>query len=379
MSHGRSWLFVVLAVLILAAMASAPATAQTRFVFANESPYDTMDPHAAFDVGRVAVRLNLYDGLYRWLDNPPKLEPWLAESHTVSPDGLTYTFKIRSGVKFHDGSALTSADVKASYERIANPPPGVLSIRKAAYSDISAIETPDPQTVVFKLKAPNASMLINFASPWDCIYSAAKLKQDPKFPERNILGTGPFKFVEHAAGSHWVGERFADYFEKDRPYLDGIELFIVPEEVTRLASFRSGELDIFRPGVAQVSDIEAMGAQLLIAPAFSYYTYSIATWKEPWTDQRIWEAVSLASDRDSSNQAMLDGRGFKGGPMPPGSRWGLPEAEMAQFPGYTGDIEERASRPNRSSSTIPTATSSTSWWGCPFCSTTSATSASSSP
>jgi len=113
MTHGRSRLTLVLLaaglVLGLAALLSAPAAAQTRFVFANESPYDTLDPHAAFDVGRVAVRLNLYDGLYRWLDNPPKLEPWLAESHTVSPDGLTYTFKLRKGAKFHDGAEITSS------------------------------------------------------------------------------------------------------------------------------------------------------------------------------------------------------------------------------------------------------------------------------
>ena len=90
-------------------------------MFANESPYDTMDPHAAFDVGRVAVRLNLYDGLYRWLDNPPKLEPWLAESHTISPDGLTYTFKLRRGAKFHDGTEITAEDVR--YCRRAHPRP----------------------------------------------------------------------------------------------------------------------------------------------------------------------------------------------------------------------------------------------------------------
>ena len=83
MTDRRAWLLLIIALVLLAAIPSA-AVAQTRFVFANESPYDTMDPHAAFDVGRVAVRLNLYDGLYRWLDNPPKLEPWLAESHTVS-------------------------------------------------------------------------------------------------------------------------------------------------------------------------------------------------------------------------------------------------------------------------------------------------------
>src|SRR5262249_46083427 len=71
------------------------AAGKTRFVFANESDYDTVDPHAAFDVGRVAVRLNVYDGLMRWEDNPAKLEPWVAESHAISPDGLTYTFKLR--------------------------------------------------------------------------------------------------------------------------------------------------------------------------------------------------------------------------------------------------------------------------------------------
>src|SRR5438046_6888710 len=104
--------------MVAVSMLSAPAGAQTRFVFANESPYDTMDPHAAFDVGRVAVRLNLYDGLYRWLDNPPKLEPWLAESHTVSPDGLAYTFKLRRGARFHDGAEITAEDVRYSIERI---------------------------------------------------------------------------------------------------------------------------------------------------------------------------------------------------------------------------------------------------------------------
>jgi peptide/nickel transport system substrate-binding protein len=109
----------------------------------------------------------------------------------VSKDGLTYTFKLRQNVKFHDGSAFTSEDVKATYDRIVNPPQGVVSLRRAAYSDIADRDA-GPHTVVFKLKKPNASMLANFASPWDCIYSAAKLKADPEVPRANILGTGPF-------------------------------------------------------------------------------------------------------------------------------------------------------------------------------------------
>src|ERR687892_2518888 len=154
MTHGRSWLIVLLLV-ALALIPSAPALAQTRFIFANESPYDTMDPHAAFDVGRVAVRLNLYDGLYRWLDNPPVLQPWLAESHTVSPDGLTYTFKLRRGVKFHDGAEVTADDVRYSIERI-------LALKKGAASLLATMVAPgttkvvDRHTVQFSLTKPTA-------------------------------------------------------------------------------------------------------------------------------------------------------------------------------------------------------------------------------
>src|SRR5262245_40466676 len=143
------------AVVIALLGSNGPAGAETRFVFANESPYDTMDPHAAFDVGRVAVRLNLYDGLYRWLDNPPVLTPWLAESYTVSPDGLTYTFKMRPGAKFHDGAEITAEDVRYSAERI-------LALKKGAASLLSTMIAPgatkalDKHTVQFALTKPAA-------------------------------------------------------------------------------------------------------------------------------------------------------------------------------------------------------------------------------
>ena len=84
--------------------------AKDKFIFANGSAYDTMDPQVVFDVGRVAYRLNLYDGLMRWLDNPPKLNPWLAESYDISNDGTRYTFKLRNAV-FHDGSPVEAKDV----------------------------------------------------------------------------------------------------------------------------------------------------------------------------------------------------------------------------------------------------------------------------
>src|SRR2546427_11330046 len=96
MNHGCARLAMILLAAMVIATA-APALAETRFVFANESPYDTLDPHAVFDVGRVAVRLNLYDGLYRWLGNPPVLHPWLGESHTGPAGRRHCTFKRAPG------------------------------------------------------------------------------------------------------------------------------------------------------------------------------------------------------------------------------------------------------------------------------------------
>src|SRR6266567_6360181 len=96
----------------------ASAQAGGKFVYANNSPYDNLDPHTIFDTARAATRFNLYDGLYRWVDNPPKMIPWLAESHSVSDDGKAYTFRLRPGAKFHDGKPVTAADVVYSVERI---------------------------------------------------------------------------------------------------------------------------------------------------------------------------------------------------------------------------------------------------------------------
>ena len=117
---------VIISVTGLLAPMSA-AEAKNTFVFANASPYDTMDPQVVFDVGRVAYRLNLYDGLMRWLDNPPKLHPWLAESYDISADGKQYTFTLRANAKFHDGAPVEAKDVVYSIDRI-------LALKKGASS-----------------------------------------------------------------------------------------------------------------------------------------------------------------------------------------------------------------------------------------------------
>ncbi|MBZ0139682.1 MAG: ABC transporter substrate-binding protein, partial [Pseudorhodoplanes sp.] len=317
-----------------------------KFAVSAEPP--NYDCHGATSFAFIHPVRPHYNTLLKF-DEPsyPKVKGDLAQSWTVSPDGLTYTFKLKPNIKFHDGSAMTSADVKATYERIANPPTGVVSIRKAAYEDIAAIETPDPQTVVFKLKARNASMLTNFASPWDCIYSGAKLKDDPKFPEKNVMGTGPFKFVEHAAGSHWVGERFADYFEKGKPYLDGYRAIFIRNTAARVNALQAGEvLAEFRghSPADQAKLVSAVGDKVNVheSPWICSLVVTFNTEKKPFDDARVRRALSLAIDRWQGAQALSKIALVRhvGGLLRPGFDLATSPADLVKLPGYGKDINK---------------------------------------
>ena len=242
-------------------------------------------------------------------DNYPKVVGDLAASWTVSPDNLTYTFKLRDGVKFHDGSTLTSRDVKASYDRIIAPPEGVTSARRQSYGAIDSVDAPDPQTVVFKLKYASPAMLSLFASPWNYIYSAAALEKDPKFPEKNILGTGPFTFVEYVPGSHWVGKRFDGYFESGKPYLDSFRALFIRETATQEAAVRGERAHAeFRGFTPQARDqiVQALGDKVTVqeGPWIGDLFATINVNKEPFSDVRVRRALSLAVDRWQGAQTL---------------------------------------------------------------------------
>jgi peptide/nickel transport system substrate-binding protein len=286
--------------------------------------------------------------------NYPKVKGDLAESWTVSEDGLTYTFKLRKGVKFHDGSAFTSEDVKATYDRIRMPPKGVVSLRRGAYADIASIETPDAHTVVFKLSGPNSAMLKLFASPWDCIYSAAKLKQDPKWPEKNVMGTGPFVFVEHAAGSHWVGKRFDGYFEKGKPYLDGYRAIFIRNTAARVNALQAGEvLAEFRGHSPADRDklVKALGDKVNVyeQPWCCVLVVTINSEKKPFDDVRVRRALSLAVDRwggaePLSKIALVR---WVGGVLRPGYELAAQENELLEYPGFSKDITKSRAEARR--------------------------------
>jgi len=273
----------------------------------------------------------------------PKVVPDLAESWSVSPDRMTYTFKIRSGVTFHDGSPLSAADIKASFDRIIDPPQGVVSIRKAYYEDLM-VEAPDPTTVVFKLKNPMAGVLEALASPFNCIYSAAKLKQNPRYPETEIMGSGPFRFVEHVKGASWTGKRFEAYFDKTRPYLDGYKAFFVKSSGV-VPGILGGQFDAEFRGR---NPSEKQQLLLKMKDNLSVFEGSwvsdllivFNTTRKPFDDVRVRQALSLAVDRwgGAASLGKISILKYVGGVMRPGYAMALPESELVKLPGFSKDI-----------------------------------------
>src|SRR5436309_8269521 len=178
---------LALVIAIVAAAAAAPAGAQEKpryggqLAFAVPSELPSYDAHREETFGVIHPMAPHYNTLLRadpTEKTASRIVGDLAESWTISKDGRTYTLKLHRGVKFHDGSEMTSRDVKASYDKIISPPPGVRSIRQGEYVDVEAVQAPDPYTVVFRLKWPSASFTSSPASPWNCLYRADRLAKD---------------------------------------------------------------------------------------------------------------------------------------------------------------------------------------------------------
>jgi peptide/nickel transport system substrate-binding protein len=341
-----------LALFAAAVLLAAPALAQEtprrggtlNFSIAFEPP--TYDCHAATTFAVLHAVAPHYSTLLKFdLANYPNVAGDLAERWTVSPDGKLFTFTLRPGVKFHDGTPLTSEDVKASYERIMNPPAGVVSVRKGELADIASVAAPDPRTVVFALREVNASMLGFFASPWNCIYSAAKLKEDGNFPARNIVGTGAFRFVEHARGSHWVGQRFDGYFRPDRPYLDGFRAVFMSQTSAITNALQGGAIHAdfrgFTP--ADRERLQAtMGDKVRFETADEMVSVIVSfnTEKAPYSDPRVRKALSLAVDRWAGSQGLkrTSRLASVGGIFRPGSPSAAGDAQLQTIPGFGRDI-----------------------------------------
>jgi peptide/nickel transport system substrate-binding protein len=326
---------------------------QLNFAIVAEPP--TTDCHASTTFATLHPVAPQYSTLLKFVgphDNH-KIVGDLAESWDVSKDGLTFTFKTRKGVKWHDGTDFSAADIKATYDRIVSPPQGVVSARKAVHEDIAEITTPDNDTVVFKLKRANASMILHFASPFNCVYSAAKLKQDPNYPAKEVMGTGAFQFVEYVKGAHWVGKRFDQYFQKDRPYLDGFKAYFVKSGAV-VPGLRGGQFDAeFRGRTPAERDqlVEAMKDQVTVqeGPWTTNILLTFNTEHKPFDDVRVRQALTLAIDRWGGSASLGKVTLIKGvsGVFRPGAPWSLPKEELEKLPGFWPDINKSRAEARR--------------------------------
>jgi peptide/nickel transport system substrate-binding protein len=269
----------------------------------------------------------------------------LAESWTISRDGLTYTFRLRPGVRFHDGSLLTARDVKATYDKIVFPPPTVASLRKGAYRVVEAVEAPDSQTVRFRVKWPESSFLANLASPFNWIYKADVLEKDPRWYETNILGTGPFKFVEYVKGSHWVGKKNPDYWDKGKPYLDGYRGIFIRDSAAQVAAIRGERAMIQFRGFSPAERdtlVQALGPKIAVqeSPWNCITLVAMNHERRPFGDRRVRRALTLALDRWEGSRALSRVAIVRdvAGIQVPGTPWATPPEELGKLAGYGRDI-----------------------------------------
>jgi peptide/nickel transport system substrate-binding protein len=308
----------------------------------------SLDPHQESTFANIQLVAPLYSTLLQFdpLDSS-KIIGDVATEWKTSSDGLTVTVKIRRDVKFHDGSLMTAADVKASYDKIVNPPEGTRSSRKPHYKAVKSVEAPDAGTVVFKLKYPSAAFVANLASPWNVIFPKKYLDKDPNYFMKNVVGSGPFKFKSYTRGATFEGERNPDYFIKDRPYLDGYKFFISPETSVRAAAVRSGRAYIEFRGLPN-SEVDAIRKQLgdkitvQEAPTPGWWAVSFNHRNKPFNDERVRKALTLAIDRHTMSKVLFTLTGLRdiGGLVRPGTQWAMTPAELERLPGFGRDIEK---------------------------------------
>jgi peptide/nickel transport system substrate-binding protein len=348
---------------IVATVLAGPAIAQDKpryggeLVLAVPSEPPSYDGHREETFGVIHPLAPHYNTLLRVDPSDKtgtKLVADLAESWSMAKDGRTYTFKLRRGVKFHDGSEMTSKDVKASYDKIIFPPQGVASDRQGQYGVVEAVQAPDPSTVVFRLKWPAASFLASVGSPWNWIYKADILAKDMRWYEKNVMGTGPFTFVEHVKGSHWVGKKNPNYWDKGKPYLDGYRAIFIRDSAAQVAAIRGERAHIQFRGFSPAERdglVQALGPKIAVQESAWDCALLVAMNhdRKPFDNKRVRRALSLALDRYQGSQALSKIAIVKevAGVQVPGTPFATPPAELEKLAGYGRDIAKSRAEAKR--------------------------------
>jgi len=296
----------LLAVLLLAISTTPASAAKTSLVVGMAIEPSGLDPTIAAPVAiREVTWLNLYEGLVR-IDRNGRVQPLLAKSWEVSPDGLTYTFRLQQGVKFHDGTAFDSADVKFAFDRARAP--NSTNAQKQIFAPIESVETPDAATVIIKLKQPSGNFLY-FLGWGDAVIVAPETAENNK---SNPVGTGPFKFKAWNRGDRVELTRNPDYWQKDRIKLDNVTFRFISDPQAQVAAVRAGDVDAFPNIGAPELFAELQKDSRFTAVAGNTEGEIVAGMnnaKKPFDDPRVRRALMHAIDRKMLVQGAYSGFG----------------------------------------------------------------------
>ena len=244
------------------------------------------------EIARVTYH-NVFEGLVRF-DQTGAIVPALAGSWETSEDGLTYTFKIREGVKFHDGSDLTLDDVVAAFERAKDPDSG--HTHSEYYEAIESVTAGEDNTITLQLSRPDWTLLYDLARPDSIIYPAAQAETQRSQP----IGTGPFRFVDYVEGSEVRLEKFADYYLEGVPYLDAVTFEIIPDPNTRFAALQSGDIDLIGVALPPEQFMQLEGNPSLKGTqgnATTEITLALNNTRPPLDNPLVRQAVTYAIDK----------------------------------------------------------------------------------
>jgi peptide/nickel transport system substrate-binding protein len=294
-------------------------------------------PHVLTHMYNGLIRQNPFDGLQTII-------PDLAESWEVSGDGLAYTFRLRQGVAFHDGTPFTSADVVATYSRVISPPTGVISVMKPFFRSVERVEAVDEVTVTFVLREPQADLLQALAAPFNCIYPKQALDANNQDLRTVVVpGTGPFVFGEYRDAERWVLTKNPTYWNPELPYVDGLELIHVAAWSDRGTAILTGQADLSWNVSRETFDQGERAADVARSevPSVGCYTVIMNTQREPFNDPRVRRAMHLAISRQNLIQA------FRTQETIALSRWvshasalAMPPEQIATLAGYREDKSE---------------------------------------
>ena len=354
--------FVLVGILALPVAGARAAETPRRggiltFVVPDEPP--SYDGHRERTYGLIHPIAPFYSTLIRVNpENPSSPDDFVCDLCVEIPkstdDAKKYTFNLRKNSSFWDGQPVTAHDVVASFEKIIFPPPDVRSPRKAFYSMVKSVYAPDDYTVVFELKYPSSAFIPALASPYNFIYPKRMLDKDIHWFEKNILGSGPFTFVQRQPGAFIEGRRNPNYHHKGKPYLDGFRAIFAKNQSERVEAIRKGRAMIeFRgfPPRSRKLLKHALGDRITVQE--SNWNCSLLFVPnhlvKPFDDPRVRRALTLAIDRWGGSKQLSRITTLKsvGGVVFPGHPLAATKEELHRIAGYWPDLEKSRAEARR--------------------------------